>query len=71
MVQDWVTGNKHQARTEISEEPKVFYAGRNNSVKKWALCSLCLPAFLCPKAGSNKLNKSNIVHTFPFAEFTS
>lgn len=76
MIQDWVIGNKHQAGSEIIDEPKVFVPSRNNPVNIKALCSLSLPSFLCSQAGSDSklvkyLNKSNIVHSFRFTKFTS
>lgn len=53
MIQVSVIGNKHWVGTEIIEEPKDFFASRNNSVKIKALCSLFLPAYLCLQAGSD------------------
>lgn len=64
------TENKHWAGTEILAEPKVFFAGRNNSVKIEAFCSFPASIFFGPKLGqaqslSNKINKSNVFIAFP------
>lgn len=52
-IQDWLTGNKLQDGTEITEESKVFFAARNNSVKIKALSSLSLIAFPFSQAVSD------------------
>lgn len=53
MIQVWDIGGELQAGTKIIEDLKDFFASRNNSAEIKALCSLSLPAFLCPQAGSD------------------